>query len=73
MHPTDATGISIDIYTSIFVWRRIGIGRALSFRAWLDSYMTLATGVLRSVYIAARYGAMLNLELEAILDEFMLW
>jgi hypothetical protein len=29
-------------------------------------------GRLRSVYIAARYGAMLNLELEAILDEFML-
>jgi hypothetical protein len=73
VHPTDATGISIDIHTSTFVWRRIGIGCALIFRALLDSYMTLATGVLRSVYIAARYGAMLNLELEAILDEFMLW
>jgi hypothetical protein len=71
MFGTDATCFSINVYTSTFVWRRIGIASFLAFE--LEYTLHYAGDcVLRSVHIAAQYGAVLNLELDAILDEFML-
>jgi surfactin synthase thioesterase subunit len=67
-------GTEANVFLAMFILRHLS-GDSLSCILAFELEYTLHDAGdcdLQSVYISAQYGAVLNMELEAILDEFML-